>query len=40
MADKGAVRKIEASVRFPATLDMSPYTTRAMRQNAGDGPTR
>ncbi|KAL1740049.1 hypothetical protein HDZ31DRAFT_12068, partial [Schizophyllum fasciatum] len=38
MADKGTVRKIEASVRFPATLDMTPYTTRAMRQTSGDAP--
>lgn len=36
IADKGAVRKIEASVRFPATLDMTSFTTRAMQQSLSD----
>ena len=31
-ADKSAARKIEASVRFPASLNMAPYTTLVMHK--------
>ena len=31
-ADKSAARKIEAPVRFPASLNMAPYTTLVMHK--------
>ncbi|PPQ95457.1 hypothetical protein CVT26_008476 [Gymnopilus dilepis] len=36
--DKSSARKIDTPVRFPAVLNMAPYTTQAIKANASNGP--
>ena len=37
--DKTSAQKIDAPIRFPASLNMAPYTTLVMNGNNGKAPS-